>query len=326
VEEILRIDGLDNIDIPDAITLTPAVEENYKEERLKEKLANVLTGLGFTEILTNSITNSAYFSEAESSNMVKLLNNLSNELNALRPTMLPTALEVISFNLNRKNNSLRLFEFGKTYATNGVGAYSEQQHLCLYLTGQVSDQNWKGKAVNADLFYIKGVAAALLQNIGLPATFEENEGTLIARAGKKELVRINKTATTMASKFDIKQPVYVADFDWSALTQMARTKIQYKEVSKFPAVQRDLSMIVSKQTAYGQIEEGVKKLRLKQLKEVKLFDVFQSEKLGADKKSLAVNFTFQDEEKTLTDKEIDNWMNKIMNTLEKDLQAEIRKA
>lgn len=326
VEEILRIDGLDNIDIPAAITLTPAVEENYKEEKLKEKLSNVLTGLGFTEILTNSITNSAYFSETESSTMVKLLNNLSNELNALRPTMLPTALEVISFNLNRKNNNLRLFEFGKTYSTSEVGSYREQPHLCLYLTGQVADQNWKGKAVNADLFYIKGAAAALLKNIGLPANFEETEGTLVARAGKKGLVRITKVASAMAAKFDIKQPVFVADFDWNALVEMAGTKVQYKEVSKFPAVQRDLSMIVSKQTAYGQIEEGVKKLRLKQLKEVKLFDVFQSEKLGADKKSLAVNFTFQDEEKTLTDKEIDNWMNKIMNTLEKDLQAEIRKA
>lgn len=326
VEEVLRIDGLDNIEIPAAIMMTPAVEENYKEERLKEKLSGILTGLGFTEILTNSITNSAYFSEAENNGMVKLLNNLSNELNVLRPTMLPTALEVIAFNLNRKNSNLRLFEFGKTYATSGTGTYTEEPHLCLYLTGQLNEQSWKGKAVNADLYYLKGVASSLLKNLGLPASFEEQEGQLIARAGKKELVRISKVDASVAAKFDIRQVVFLADFNWSALAQMAATKVQYKEVSKFPAVQRDLSMIVTQQTAYGQIEEGVKKLRLKQLKEVRLFDVFQSEKLGIGKKSLAVNFTFQDEEKTLTDKEIDNWMNKIMTTLEKDLQAEIRKA
>jgi phenylalanyl-tRNA synthetase beta chain len=326
VEEVLRIDGLDNIEIPAAIMMTPAVEENYKEERLKEKLSNILTGLGFTEILTNSITNSAYFNGEESGNMVKLLNNLSNELNVLRPTMLPTALEVIAFNLNRKNTNLRLFEFGKTYSTSGVGTYGEQPHLCLYLTGQLSDQSWKGKAVPGNMFYLKGIASSLLKNLGLPVNFEEQDGGLVARAGEKELVRISKVDAPIAAKFDIRQTVYVADFNWSALAQMAATKVQYKEVSKFPAVQRDLSMIVTKQTAYGQVEEGVKKLRLKQLKEVRLFDVFQSEKLGAGKKSLAVNFTFQDEGKTLTDKEIDGWMNKIMTTLEKDLQAEIRKA
>jgi phenylalanyl-tRNA synthetase beta chain len=147
VEEILRIDGLDSIDIPTAITITPSVEEDYKSETLKEKISSVLTGVGFTEILTNSITNAAYFTEEELQGAVKLLNNLSSELNMLRPSMLHTALEVIAFNLNRKNNNLRLFEFGKTYSTTGVGMYNEVAHLCLYATGQVAENHWKGKAL-----------------------------------------------------------------------------------------------------------------------------------------------------------------------------------
>jgi phenylalanyl-tRNA synthetase beta chain len=326
VEEVLRIDGLDNIEIPSRITLAPAIEEAYKEEKLKEKLSNVLTGMGFTEILTNSITNSAYYTEAESTTMVRLLNNLSNELNALRPTMLPTALEVISFNINRKNNNLKLFEFGKTYATSGVGSYTEQQHLCLYLTGQSTENKWKGKAAATDLFYIKGVAEALLKNLGITASLVTHEGTLVGSVGKEQVVQISTVPVNSAARFDIKQPVFVADFNWNVLVKLARTKVQFREISRFPVVERDLSMVVAKSLPYQQIHDGVQKLRLKQLKEVKLFDVFESEKLGHDKKSLAVNFTFQDEEKTLTDKEIDNWMHKIMTTLEKDLNAEIRKA
>ena len=156
VEEIVRIDGLDNIDIPVTISISPSVEENYKAELLKEKISNVLTGLGFTEILTNSITNSAYFNETELQTAVKLLNNLSNELNIMRPSMLHTALEVISFNINRKNNNLRFFEFGKTYSTSGVGRYDETNHLCIYLTGDVRSNHWKEKSVHSDIYYIKG--------------------------------------------------------------------------------------------------------------------------------------------------------------------------
>ena len=129
VEEIVRIDGLDNIEIPTSITITPSIESDTKEDDLKEKIASFLVGLGFNEILTNSITNSKYFSEEQLQSTVKLLNNLSSELDVMRPAMLPTALEVIAFNQNRKNANLKFFEFGKTYTTEGVGKYSEQNHL-----------------------------------------------------------------------------------------------------------------------------------------------------------------------------------------------------
>jgi phenylalanyl-tRNA synthetase beta chain len=327
----LRIDGLDSIDIPTAITITPSVEEDYKSETLKEKISSVLTGVGFTEILTNSITNAAYFTEEELQGAVKLLNNLSSELNMLRPSMLHTALEVIAFNLNRKNNNLRLFEFGKTYSTTGVGAYNEVAHLCLYATGQVAENHWKGKALGADIYHLKGVAESLFASLnvsGVSFVGEENsdfDAALSAYIGKEKVGGIGVIKKALLSRFDIKQPVVFADLYWDALMQKTKGRVQFKEISKFPTVERDLAMVVPKSMPYSDIPDQIKKLRIQQLQDVRLFDVFESEKLGQDKKSLAVNFTFLDEEKTLTDKEIDSWMSTIMTTLEKNIGAEIRK-
>lgn len=331
VEEILRIDGLDNIEIPTTISISPSIEENYREEILKEKISNVLTGLGFTEILTNSITNSAYFSEDELKTAVKLLNNLSNELNIMRPSMLHTALEVIAFNINRRNNNLKFFEFGKTYFTSGVGQYNEAAHLCLYLTGALTENHWKENSKPSDIYYIKGVAQAILSRLGVNTenfkTIHTNEleaGLSIEINGEK-IVELGRISTASTVKFDIRQPVFFADFYWDAILKRAGKQVQFKEISKYPSVERDLAMVVAKEMKYIEISERIHKLHLDKLKDVKLFDVFESEKLGKHKKSMAVNFTFLDEEKTLTDKEIDSWMNKIMTTLEKDLNAEIRK-
>jgi phenylalanyl-tRNA synthetase beta chain len=331
VEEILRIDGLDNIDIPTTISISPSIEENYKGERIKEKISNTLAGLGFTEILTNSITNSAYFSEDELKTSVRLLNNLSSELDILRPAMLHTALEVIAFNSNRKNNNLKFFEFGKTYSTFGVGQYIETNHLCLYVTGQLNENHWKEKSTASDIYYVKGVAEAILSNLGLANknfesfhTTELQSGLLLQLNGEK-IIELGRVNTGLAAKFDIRQPVFVADFYWDVILKYAGKQVQFQEISKYPSVERDLAMIVPKGMKYKEISEHIDKLRLNKLKDVKLFDVFESEKLGKDKKSMAINFTFLDEEKTLTDKEIDSWMKRIMTTLEKELNAEIRK-
>ncbi|RYY86193.1 MAG: phenylalanine--tRNA ligase subunit beta [Chitinophagaceae bacterium] len=332
VEEILRIDGLDNIEIPGAMTITPSVEDNYRAESLRQKLADALVGLGFHEILTNSITNSAYFSEEQLATSVRLLNNLSTELDVLRPSMLPTALEVLSFNANRRSTDLRCFEFGKTYSGRGTGQYSEQNRFCLYVTGNVQAQSWKGKAVSADAYYLKGVIDNLAALAGVQAEWTaegEAQGlsnVLSLRNSNAVLGHIGLVSSTEARRFDLKAPVYVADINWDEFIKAALSvKIQYREVARFPSVERDLAMIVPAGMPYDAIRQQVGKLRLKTLKGVRLFDVFESEKLGAGKKSMAVNFTFLDEEKTLTDKEIDSWMQKIMGTLEKELGAEIRK-
>lgn len=331
VEELLRIDGLDNIEIPKTISLSPAVERSKTEDALKEKWAGLLVGLGFAEMLTNSITNSRYFGEAQLEKTVKLLNNLSSELDVLRPAMLPTALEVISFNLNRKNSDLRFFEWGKTYSTESVGQYKEQDHFCLYLTGNRTEGSWRGKAVAADIYYLKGVVEALLQAAGLKAVFEKMESPyfetgLSGLVAGQPVIKLGKISKSTTNAFDVKQPVFFANIDWNALlAQVKKVKTAYREIPKFPAVERDLALVVSKELKYEAITSQLGKLRLGRLQEVKLFDVFESEKLGAGKKSMAINLTFLDEEKTLTDAEIDGWMQKIMQTLEKELGAEVRR-
>ncbi len=333
VEEILRIDGLDNIEIPTAITITPSVEENYKEETIKEKIANLLIGCGFAEILTNSITNSKYFTVDQLENAVRLLNNLSSELDVMRPVMLPTALEVIAFNINRKNNGLQLFEFGKTYRKEVAENYIETNHLCLYLTGNTTEQHWKIKSEPADIYLLKGVAEAVSKTLGIQVSFEGAtttgnyfESMLTGSAGNDSILKIGKVAPKMALQFDIKQPVFFADFNWDIiLKHTLNKKIKFSEIPKFPAIERDISMVVNKSLRYEEIKNNIDMLGLNILQDVRLFDVFESEKLGNDKKSMAVNFTFIDKERTLTDKEIEGWMNKIMTTLEKELGAEIRK-
>jgi phenylalanyl-tRNA synthetase beta chain len=332
VEEILRIDGLDNVIIPDCITITPSVEENYAADVYKEKSANYLVGLGFNETMTNSITNSAYFNEDELATSVKMLNSLSADLNIMRPSMLETGLEVLAHNLNRKNNDLRLFEFGKTYSTEAPGKYNESEHLCVYMSGKNAEDNWRHKPANADFYVLKGIVAKVLQLLGVeidsfePLKHPKFENGLQGMIDGQVAMLAGTVSKKALSTFDIKQAVYFADLNWNVLIKKATTnKPAFKEISRFPAVQRDLAMIVSKQLPYSDVEKSVQKIRPNALKDMRLFDIFESEKLGEGKKSLAISFTFLDSEKTLTDKEIDSWMNKIMQTLEKDLQAEIRK-
>ena len=332
VEEILRIDGLDNIEIPRSITITPSVEENYFKEIWKEKISNHLVGLGFHEIMTNSITNAAYFSEAELGQMVKMMNSLSAELNVLRNSLFETALESVAYNLNRKNNSLRFFEFGKAYSTSGSGNYNEAEKLCVVITGNVKENSWKQKNIATDFYYLKGIVDGILKLLDVqPDTVESFQvpkldnhivykkfGQIIAGAGE-----VNKRSLV---RFDIKQPVFFAGINWQLILEKAGDKkLQFREIPRYPAVHRDLAIVVPKQLRYEEIEKLVQNIRLDKLQELRLFDIFESEKLGAGKKSLAISLTFLDEEKTLTDQEIDGWMKKIMTTLEKDLKAEIRK-
>ncbi len=332
VEEIVRIDGLDNIEIPESITITPAIEEQYEKEIFREKVANYLVGQGFNEMMTNSITNAAYFSEEEQSSMVTMMNSLSADLNILRNSLLETSLEVVAHNLNHKNNSLRLFEFGKAYNTAGSGKYTESEKLCLVITGNKQEDSWKEKAVTTDFYNLKGAVNAVLTLIGVKADAIEQlevpklDNHIIFKINNNIIAGAGIVKKAVLEKFGIKQPVYFAGLNWSVISTIAaEQKNKVKDIPKYPAMQRDLAMIVSKELAWEEVKKTVEKVKLNKLQDIKLFDIFESEKLGTNKKSLAVNFTFRDEEKTLTDKEIDGWMNKIMTSLEKDLLAEIRK-
>ncbi len=332
-EEIMRIDGFDNIAIPTSITISPSTEANAFAEIQKERISSILVGMGFSEIMNNSIANSAWLSEDEQKTAVKMMNNLSADLDVLRTSMLETGLNTILHNLNRKNNTLRLFEFGKTYAVYGQGKYEETQHLCLFVSGKSREENWHIRKEMADIYFAKGLAETLLLQLGIhqPSFQEEAHPKmadhLVIRSGKTTLGSISKVSGKMLELFSIKQEVYLADLLWdNCLSLSAAQKLRFKEIPKFPAVQRDLAFVVDKNLLYQQIDSAVKGVRIPRLMQTRLFDVFESEKLGAGKKSMAMSFTFQDEEKTLTDKDVDEMMQKIIVTFEKELNAEIRKS
>jgi phenylalanyl-tRNA synthetase beta chain len=332
VEEIIRIDGLDNIEIPSTISITPAIESGDLRETLKEKISNQLAGMGFHEMMTNSITNASFYSEAEQVEMVTMLNSLSAELNAMRPSLLETSLQVVAHNLNHRNLTLRLFEFGKVYKKIDSGRYEEKERCCILVTGQRQETGWREKELPADLYTLKGVVESVCKGTGLSpvcVTAQEDpklSGLIQWQLGKKRLGIAGEINGTLSSKFGIKQPVFFAELDWELMAQLAQeAKIKIREIPRFPAVQRDLALVVPNTLTWQTLEETVQKIRIQTLRDIKLFDIFESEKLGAGKKSMAVNFTFLDEEKTLTDKEIEGWMNKIMDTLEKELAITIRK-
>lgn len=332
VEEIMRIDGLDNIQIPSAITISPSVEAEPTRTAWKTSVASYLVGQSFNEILTNSITNSAYYSDSELETAVKMINNLSAELNILRPSLLETGLESIAWNLNRKVDMLRFFEFGKSYSTSGVGKYTETNHLCLYLTGPVSEDGWKGKGKPVDFYYIKGLCDRIFRLLGMdlpgwqPLRHPKLTSGLEISTDNRLLLEAGSVNPALLKQFDIRQEIFFVDLNWDVLMELASGKnIEFRELPRQLPVYRDLAMIVDRSLPYEKVEKAIRSTRLDKLREVKLFDIFESEKLGAGKKSLAVSFTFLDEETTLTDKEIDGMVNKIMGALEKEVQAEIRK-
>ncbi len=328
IEEIMRIDGYDNVEIPTAITISPAVETAGFEAAFKEKIATYLTGLGFSEILTNSITNSAYYEKDVLDSAVKLLNNLSVELDVMRPSLLETGMECIAHNINHKNNDILFFEFGKAYSTTGEEKYHEEEHLMLYAAGNKNQSGWRIKEAKADFYFIKGVCEKIFQLSGINnVSFKDDESSLGFYIENELTAQINTVAKIKLDQFSIKQPVFFADVKWGKLSAAAKKlKIEFSEISKYPEVQRDISMIVNKNISYEKVEGLTKSLHISKLLNIKLFDIFESEKLGGGKRSLAINFTFSDKEKTLTDKEIDAIMNKITASYEKELGAEIRKA
>ncbi len=331
IEEIMRIDGLDNIEIPSAINMSPAIDTGLKNALLKEKIIGWLTGNGFHEIFTNSITNSKYFNDETLATTVKIINSLSEGLNVMRPSMLPTGLESVSYNLNRKNSNLLFFEFGKTYSKI-ENEYHEKQNLALYFTGNKNELNWNSPVKKIDIYIVKGIADAIFSLTGVrnyQFTTSENEELnecLISSVNGVNIGICGSVKKSQLEIFSIKQPVFFLSIDWDKLLSFTNNNdISFEPVSKFPQVQRDLSILIDKTISYAEIENVVKSLHIKKLKNIQLFDVFENEKLGENKKSLAINFTFLDKEKTMTDDEIEVMMNKIISNLENKLNAIIRR-
>ena len=328
VEEIVRIDGLDNIAIPSAITMSPANDPLEKKEKFKDKIAQYLVGRGFTEILTNSITNSAYYTEEVVGRSVKMLNNLTAELDLMRPSMLETGLEAIAYNSNRKNNSISFFEIGKIYGKSETGKYYESEQLALYLAGKQNADGWRLKALPADFFVAKGIATALCQLLGLPQGHWQSSsaGQVNYVIQKSTICTLESVSAKKLQSFGIKQAVFYIHFDLTTLFSLYQNQqVVYKEVSKYPSVERDIALVIPAATPYAAIEQSIEAVKLKALQQSSVFDIFESEKLGAQKKSVAINFVFNAVDKTLTDMEIDAMMKKLVKEFENNLQAEIRK-
>jgi phenylalanyl-tRNA synthetase beta chain len=332
VEEIMRIDGLDNIEIPSTISIAPSADNDNGRAALADKTANYLTSNGFSEIFTNSITDSKYYNEATLGSTVKMINSLSANLDVMRPSLLQTGLEVIAYNINRKNTDLKLYEFGKTYHTTGVGNYEEKIHLAIYTTGIVAEGGWQQKDSKADFYFIKGLCEKIFANAGIKnisievAVDEDLDYCISIKANNTIIGKVGSINAKTLKQFGIKEPVLFADILWDEVLALnQKVNITYKEISKFPSVQRDLALIVDKNIAYADIEKNIKANKIQSLKTIKLFDIFESEKIGKDKKSMAVNFTFSDETKTLEDADTEGMMNKIITSLETQLNASVRK-
>jgi phenylalanyl-tRNA synthetase beta chain len=325
VEEIVRIDGLDNIEIPKRISLTPATNKN-NSDKLKQKISQTLVGMGAYEVLTNSIVNSKYYTQEELGNAVKMLNNLSTELDVLRLRSAESLLLSISQNVNRQQYNIFFFEFAKVYSQTDVINTKEENKLCLALSGNKQNTWWQQKAEAWDVYAAKGIVTSILQTAGLNVTFTIDNNTIGILLNKKSIGTIELVNTKTLKQFDIKQPVIIIDLNWDFIkTEADKQKLLYQEISKFPAVERDLSLLVDKAISYQQLSTAINATQLKSLSKHELFDLFESEKIGTDKKSLAVRFTFTPSEATFTDEAIDKMMQKIETALSKQ-GAEVRRS
>lgn len=333
VEEILRIYGYNNIPMPKHLRSSLSFSSKTDNLKWENVAANYFVGAGYFEASTNSITKSKFETDAKlQEQMVRLLNSQTSELDALRTSMIYGLLEVVQHNINFKNLDLKLFEFGKTYRQQTSGDYVQTSHLATLLTGKNTDANWLKKSEKVNFYNIKtdvlNVLKRLVGNIRI--TVFENESVFsfgIKLFSEEKLIgTIGKVKSSMLKNFDIKQDVFFADILWNEVVEKTQfQKLKFTEIPKYPAVQRDLSMIVDEQLPFRKIEEIAFSENYKLLREVSLFDVYKGDKIESGKKSYAISFTFLDETKTLTEKDIDKAMTRLMEKLEKEGGVQIRK-
>jgi phenylalanyl-tRNA synthetase beta chain len=333
IEEVLRVYGYNNITIPNVLKSSLSYRTKPDKERVTNLISDTLIAKGFNEVLSNSLTKSTYYKET-ASELIKIKNPLSIDLDVLRQSMAFSGLETILYNQNRKASDLKLFEWGKTYLKKDKG-FKEDSILSVFVTGRISEENWN-TVDNKDFdnfYYLKGIVNGILQKLGLDnlsvVTVESDltqlDFGLKILVNNIELVQFGKVAKQLQKQFDIDKDVFYAAFNYDNLMDLVKlTKVVYKEVSKFPSVRRDLALLIDNSIHYQQIQELALKQDNKLLKAVNLFDVYEGEKLGKGKKSYAVSFKFQDETKTLTDTQIDKTMDKIITCLKTELKAELR--
>ena len=346
VEDILRIYGYNNVEIPTQLKSSLVVKA---DEDQKHKLANIvseqLVGAGFNEILNNSLTKGAYYEGHNSypaENCVKIMNPLSTDLNVMRQTLLFGGMESIQHNVNRKRQNLRFFEFGNVYTfdpekkndDDPMLAYKEQYHAALWVTGKRVEGSWAHQNEDSTFYELSAYVENILRRIGVKPGMlvrkkSDNDvfsaGLTIENRGGKKLIEMGIITKKLQKQFGLDNSVFYAELNWTALMKVIKkNEVLYTEISKFPAVSRDLALLVDNTVEFAQIEQIARQTEKKLLKKVELFDVYEGDKLPAGKKSYAVNFILQDEEKTMGDKQIEAIMNKLIANLKKQLNAELR--
>lgn len=333
IEEILRVYGYNNIKFSQKLNATISNSSRTEEYKVQNVVANQLCSLGFNEMMANSLTKPEYVSLSENLKeefTVNMLNPLSSDLSAMRQSMLFSALEAVSFNINRRQTDLKLFEFGKTYHKLPSG-FDENKHLTLTVTGNRSNESWTNAQQKSDFFLFKGYVMAILSRVGLDAKvttlpFEDdiyNEGLALA-VGKEIILEMGTIKKPILKHFDIKQEVLFADIYWDKIQKYISNKIKFTDIPKYPEVRRDLALLLDSKVAFEDVFKTAKKTEKKLLKDINLFDVYEGKNLPEGKKSYAVSFTIQDENKTLNDKEIEKIMSKLQTNLEKELGAKLR--
>ena len=333
IEEVLRIYGFNTVKIPSKLNTSISHSDEVNPEQIRNITSDLLSSNGFSEIMNNSLTKESYIhliSELNEEENVKILNPLSQDLNVMRQSLLFSGLENISYNINRKNQDLKLYEFGKTYHK-VEGENQEKEHLMLLLTGKVNSENWNTTKDKTDFFVIKEKVEHILFRLGITkikseeiSTYGFSEG-LMYKHKKNRLVCFGKLDKKITKSFGIKQELYYADFNWDLILNLVlNTKIKYSEVSKFPSVKRDLSLLINKEVTFKELNAIAKQTENKILKSVNLFDVYEGDKLPEGKKSYALSFILEDNTKTLTDKYIDKVMNKLISSYETKVGAEVR--
>jgi phenylalanyl-tRNA synthetase beta chain len=339
VEEILRIYGFNNIELSEIAGTDYLASFPEKDiDKYKKSVGEMLVANGFYEILTNSLTNAAYQQKHKLSfdgEPVEILNKLSEEQGILRQTMLFTGLEVCSYNINRKQKDLKLFEFGKIYwkvpGGEAKSKYQEQERLGIYVTGSFETENWQSKTRSITYYDLAQQVAHVLQKSSLETIKQEklndplfDYGMKILK-GTKEIGKIGKVKTALLKDFGIKQEIFYADMNTALLFKGANPKFVIQEVSKFPEVRRDLSLVLDKHVTFGEIKELVLATEKRLIKDIIAFDVYEGDKIPEGKKAYALGFTLLDDNKTLTDEEIDKTMSRLISAFEGKMGALIRK-
>lgn len=341
IEEIIRIYGFNNIQFNKSLSVSVNVRQKPDPEKLQNMIADYLSAKSFKEIMNNSLTKSDYYinnKEFDAEASVPLVNPLSKDLDILRQSLVFGGLEVIAYNSNRKISDQKLYEFGKVYlrgekvnTEKPLSRYFEEKHLALFTTGRLSPENWNTEDRKADFYFMKDLLEGVIRKLGIvginarQVSSTNYTSALDYIVDGKVLATVAEISKLVLMKFDIKEKVYYADVNWDlVIKKYPKGDIQYKPVTRFPAVRRDLALLVDKQIKFDELKDAALKAERRLLKRVGIFDIYEGDKIPEGKKSYALSFTLQDEQKTLTEKVIDKTMRRIQQVLEKEFHAELR--